>query len=62
MDAANLAPMTFHDLRHTWASWHAQANTPPDVLRELGGWSNMRSVQRYAHLSPGHLADWAENI
>ena len=28
-------------LRHTWASWHAMAGTPMEVLQELGGWSSL---------------------
>jgi integrase len=54
--------LRWHDLRHTWASWHIQAGTPAFVLQELGGWSSPEMVKRYAHLSPGHLADYAENI
>lgn len=50
------------DLRHTWASWHIQNGTPIHVLQELGGWSDIRMVQRYAHLAPGHLACYADNI
>ncbi len=50
----------FHDLRHTWASWHAQGGTPLQVLQELGGWLSFTMVQRYAHLSPGHLAQYAD--
>jgi len=52
----------WHDLRHTFASWHVQAGTPLHVLQELGGWSCYSMVQRYAHLSPGHLAEHAGNI
>lgn len=52
----------FHDLRHTWASWHVQAGTPLHVLQELGNWSSLAMVQRYAHLNPAHLADAARNI
>lgn len=52
----------FHDLRHTWASWHAQAGTPLSVLQELGGWHSASMVQRYAHLSPEHLAAAAEKV
>lgn len=52
----------FHDLRHTWASWHAMEGTPLSVLQELGGWHSPQMVQRYAHLSPEHLAKAAERV
>jgi integrase len=48
----------WHDLRHTWASWHVQRGTPLNVLQELGGWATYAMVQRYAHLSPEHLRKW----
>ncbi|WP_188381933.1 tyrosine-type recombinase/integrase [Oxalicibacterium faecigallinarum] len=51
----------WHDLRHTWASWHAQAGTPLFVLQELGGWESAEMVRRYAHLSTTHLANYARN-
>jgi integrase len=51
----------WHSLRHTWASWHIMAGTPLEVLKELGGWTNLASVMRYAHLSPGHVAQYANN-
>lgn len=52
----------FHDLRHTWASWHIQAGTRIEELKELGGWASLEMVQRYAHLSADHLRDAAERI
>lgn len=52
----------FHDLRHTWASWHVQAGTPLTALMELGGWKSLEMVQRYAHFGAKHLADYAENV
>jgi integrase len=56
---AGIAPgFRWHDLRHTWASWHAQDGTPLNVLQELGGWASAEMVQRYAHLSTEHLAQW----
>lgn len=58
--AAGMPNFRFHDLRHTWASWHAQNGTPLQVLQELGGWLSFSMVQRYAHLSPGHLAQYAD--
>jgi integrase len=50
----------WHDLRHTWASWHAQDGTPLHVLQELGGWASTEMVQRYAHLSTQHLAHYVD--
>jgi integrase len=58
--AAGLEGLRFHDLRHTWASWQAQAGTPMHALRELGGWTTDAMVRRYAHLGPGDLAQYAD--
>ena len=59
---AGLDGFRWHDLRHTWASWHIQSGTPLYVLQELGGWSSAEMVRRYAHLSAEHLAEHAERI
>lgn len=45
----------FHDLRHTWASWHVQNGTSLHELQVLGDWSSFEMVLRYAHLSSKHL-------
>lgn len=58
--AAGLEGLRFHDLRHTWASWQAQAGTPMHALREMGGWATDAMVRRYAHLGPGDLAQYAD--
>lgn len=58
---ADLPGFRWHDLRHTWASWHVQNGTPLAVLKELGGWASMDMVMRYAHLAPSHIAQWAGN-
>ncbi len=59
---AGIADFRWHDLRHTWASWLAQAGASMFELQELGGWSSSEMVRRYAHLAPGHLADVAARI
>jgi integrase len=51
----------WHGFRHTWATWHVQNGTPLDVLQKLGGWKDLRMVMKYAHHSPGHLAQFADN-
>lgn len=60
--AIGIKDFHFHDLRHTWASWHVQAGTPLMVLKELGGWERIEMVQKYAHLAPTHLAAHAETV
>ena len=52
----------WHDLRHTWASWHVQSGTPLHVLQELSGWESAETVRRYAHLSSEHLAPYVERF
>lgn len=59
LERAKVRNFTWHDLRHTWASWHVQAGTPLPVLKELGGWNTMQMVMRYAHLAPEHLRAYA---
>jgi integrase len=58
---AGIDDFRFHDLRHTWASWHVQNGTPLQVLKELGGWSDIKMVLRYAHLSSDYLQQYADN-
>lgn len=58
---AELADFTWHDLRHTWATWHVMNGTPLEVLQKLGGWSDLRMVMRYAHLAESFVAQYAGN-
>lgn len=59
---AEIEDFRWHDLRHTWASWHIQTGTPLHALQELGGWESADMVRRYAHLSSDHLAKYAEKM
>jgi integrase len=57
-----IADFRWHDLRHTWASWHVQEGTPLHVLQELGGWECVEMVRKYAHLSSAHLIDYVDRL
>jgi integrase len=52
----------WHDLRHTWASWHVQNGTSLQELQYLGGWTSFEMVLRYAHLSSDNLRLASEKI
>lgn len=52
----------FHDLRHTWASWHVQAGTPLFTLKEMGGWETLEMVRKYAHLNADHMLNHADCV
>lgn len=60
--ASGIENFNFHDLRHTWASWHAQAGTPLYTLQNLGGWQTLEMVKKYAHLNAGHMLRYANNV
>jgi integrase len=62
LERAGIDDFRWHDLRHTWASWHVQGGTPLFALQELGGWESPEMVRRYAHLAADHLAPYAERL
>lgn len=59
---AGLFDLRFHDLRHTWASWHRQAGTTCDELKDLGGWKSRTMVDRYAKFATEQLTIAASRI
>lgn len=59
---AVLEDFRFHDLRHTWASWHRQAGTGCDELQDLGGWKSRSMVDRYAKFATDNLVFAASRI
>lgn len=62
LERAGITDFRWHDLRHTWASWHVQNGTPLHALQELGGWESPEMVRRYAHFSAEHLAPYADRL
>jgi integrase len=52
---AGIDDFRWHDLRHTFATWHRQAGTPIYELQRLGGWKTSSMVERYAHVAPEAL-------
>lgn len=59
---AEIVNFRWHDLRHTWASWHVQNGTPLYDLQEMGAWKSAEMVRRYAHLAPAHMAKHADVV
>lgn len=59
---ASVAPLRWHDLRHTFASWAVQNGVTLHELMQLGDWKSYSMVLRYAHLAPDHLARAANLI
>jgi integrase len=51
--------ITFHGLRHTFASQWMMSGGDIFKLQRIGGWKSFEMVQRYAHLAPHAFAeDW----
>lgn len=47
--------VTFHTLRHTYASWHVENGTDLYVVKELLGHSDFKMTARYSHLGENTL-------
>lgn len=62
LERAGIEDFHWHDLRHTFATWHRQAGTPTHELQRLGGWLTVAMVERYAHLAPEALQGAANRL
>ena len=45
--------VTFHTLRHSYASWLVMRGVALSAVQELLGHSSIRQTERYSHLAPG---------
>lgn len=52
--AAEIPPIRFHDLRHTFATRLVEAGEDISVVQELLGHASILMTRRYAHPSPEH--------
>ncbi|MES2414809.1 MAG: site-specific integrase [Pseudomonadota bacterium] len=62
LERAEIHDFRWHDLRHTFATWHREAGTPTHELQRLGGWKTQSMVERYAHVAPEGLQIAADRL
>jgi site-specific recombinase XerD len=60
VEEARIENMTWHILRHTFASRLVMAKVPLKTVQELMGHKTIAMTARYAHLSPGHKTEALE--
>ena len=56
LERAGIADFTFHDCRHTAASYLAMSGATALEMMEVFGWTSPDMVQRYAHLMQSHVS------
>jgi integrase len=56
--SAKISPITFHGIRHTYASHLAMKGVPLAVIAAQLGHADIRMVEKhYGHLAPNYVAD-----
>ncbi len=55
--AAEVAPGTWHDMRHTFCSHLAMKGAPAKVIQELAGHTELSTTLKYMHLTDGARED-----
>jgi len=62
-DAAGMPEVTFHTLRHTWATWMRRyAGVDVKGLVATGAWKDEKSAARYAHVVVSEEAARADHL
>ena len=59
---AGISDFRWHDLRHTFASWHVQSGTDLYRLSRILGHSTLQMTTRYAHLATEHLHEAVRGV
>ena len=59
---AGLADVRIHDLRHSFASFLVNAGRSLYEVQKILGHTQVKTTQRYAHLSQGTLIDAADEV
>lgn len=62
VEKGNLGNLRLHDLRHTFASILVQQGTPIYHIMQLLGHSDIKTTQKYAHLSRNSLQDVVQSL
>ena len=55
LDKAGIEDFTWHDLRHSCASYLAMNGAPMRTISEILGYKSLQMVHHYFHLSPEHF-------
>jgi integrase len=54
LEKASLPPLTLHELRHTFATFHLASGEKPKVIQEILGHSSIKTtMDTYSHVIPG---------
>lgn len=59
---AGVEKATFHDFRHSWASWMSETGVDPYTIMEIGGWADMKTLERYLHRTRADRQRAVENL
>jgi integrase len=54
--------VTFHTLRHTYASWLVMNGTPLYTVQRLLGHQTLAMTERYSHLAPDHMREAVKGL